>query len=240
MPMSAAAYHAYGTTSVFEEHGVANEVIRAYKDAYRDGALTMRSALAFSPNWKAAGNAPLGPLIEAWAGWLGEPALGDDWLKMSVLIVGIGSNPADVVRAGAPPSTGWAGFNYDFFLPRSKAKEVLLLLAANDIRAVSLAGTSPGMLDLFEEVDREIPLKGRRWVLGHISVLTLRDIERIARMGIVLTTHTNSNIYKQGHLWQQRLPKERHRSQRVLLEILGAWRAVELGPTDCVEAIPSA
>ena len=50
------------------------------------------------------------------------------------------------------------------------------------------------MLDLFEEVDREIPLNGRRWVLGHISVLTPRDIERIARMGIVLTTHTNSNI----------------------------------------------
>ena len=41
------AYHACGTTSVFEEHGVANEVIRAYKDAYRDGTLTMRSALAW-------------------------------------------------------------------------------------------------------------------------------------------------------------------------------------------------
>jgi hypothetical protein len=55
------------------------------------------------------------------------------------------------------------------------------------------------------------PLIGRRWVLGHISVLTPRDIERIARMGIVLTTHTNRNIYKEGHLLQQRLPKERHR-----------------------------
>src|SRR5262249_50317988 len=39
MPMSAAAYHAFGTTSVFEEHGVANELLRAYKDAYRDGSL---------------------------------------------------------------------------------------------------------------------------------------------------------------------------------------------------------
>jgi hypothetical protein len=39
------------------------------------------------------GGAPLGPLIEAWGGWLGEPALGDDWLKVSGLIVGIGSNP---------------------------------------------------------------------------------------------------------------------------------------------------
>jgi hypothetical protein len=228
MPMSAAAYHAFGTTSVFEEHGVANELLRAYKDAYRDGSLTMRSALVFSPNWKAVGGAPLGPLIEAWGGWLGEPALGDDWLKMAGLIVGIGSNPADVVRATASPYTGWAGFNYDFFLPRPKAKEVLLLLAANDIRAVSLAGTSPGMLDLFEEVDREIPLNGRRWVLGHISVLTPRDIERIVRMGIVLTTHTNSNIYKQGHLWQQRLPKERHREITPMRDLLDAGVTVAL------------
>jgi hypothetical protein len=53
----------------------------------------MRSALVFSPNWKTVGGAPLGPLIEAWGGWLGEPALGDDWLKVSGLIVGIGSNP---------------------------------------------------------------------------------------------------------------------------------------------------
>jgi len=45
--VSMQAYHACGTTSVFEEHGVANEVIRAYKDAYRDGTLTMRSALAW-------------------------------------------------------------------------------------------------------------------------------------------------------------------------------------------------
>src|SRR5215472_7807582 len=138
MPLAAQAYHAYGTTSVFEEHGVANELLRAYKDAYRDGSLTMRSALVFSPNWKAVDGVPLGPLIEAWGGWLGEPALGDDWLKIAGLIVGIGSNLADVVRATASPYTGWAGFNYDFFLPRPKAKEVLLLLAANDIRAVTL------------------------------------------------------------------------------------------------------
>jgi len=228
MPMSAAAYHAFGTTSVFEEHGVANELLRAYKDAYRDGSLTMRSALVFSPNWKTVGEVPLGPLIEAWAGWLGEPALGDDWLKMAGLTVGIGSNPADVVRATASPYTGWAGFNYDFFLPRPKAKEVLLLLAANDIRAVTLAGTSPGILDLFEEVDREIPLNGRRWVLGHISVLAPRDIERIARMGIILTTHTNSNIYKQGHLWQQRLPKERHREITPMGNLLDAGVTVGL------------
>src|SRR5262249_8533857 len=113
LPLSARAYHAYGTTSVFEEHGVANELLRAYKDARRDDTLTMRASLVFSPNWKAAGGAPFGPLIEAWAGWLGEPALGDNWLKMTGLYVNIGRSMADELRARAAPYTGWAGFNYD-------------------------------------------------------------------------------------------------------------------------------
>src|SRR6185436_3831897 len=68
-----AAYHAFGTTSVFEGHGASTELLRTYKQAHREGALTMRTSLAFSPNWQAAGAAPIGPFVEAWAGWLGEP-----------------------------------------------------------------------------------------------------------------------------------------------------------------------
>jgi len=210
MPVSARAYHAFGTTSVFEEHGAASELLRSHKDAYRDGTLTMRTALAFSPNWQAAAGAPLGPFIEAWAGWLGEPALGDDWLKVTGLFVNTDRGAANDLRASAAPYTGWAGFNYATGLPRDQVRQVLRHCAANDIRAVSLAGTSPDMLDLYAEVDREIPLNGRRWVLGHIATLSPRDIEKIARMGLVITTHTNSNVYKSGHLHQQRLPPERH------------------------------
>ena len=51
-------------------------------------------------------------------------------------------------------------------------------------------------LDLYEEVDREIPLNGRRWVISHISMTSPREIEKIARMGLVLTTHTNNYLYK--------------------------------------------
>jgi hypothetical protein len=153
---------------------------------------------------------PFAPFIEAWAGWLGEPALGDDWLKVSGLFVNTDRGAANDLRATAAPYTGWAGFNYATGLPREDVRQVLRHCAANDIRAVSLAGTSPDMLDLYEEVDREIPLKGRRWVLGHIATLSPRDIEKIARMGLVITTHTNSNVYKSGHLHQQRLPPERH------------------------------
>jgi predicted amidohydrolase YtcJ len=219
VPLAAQAYHAYGTTSVFEEHGVANELLRAYKDAYRDGKLTMRAALVFSPNWKSVGGVPLGPLMEAWAGWLGEPGLGDDWLKVTGLAFSIGRGPADELRASAAPYTGWAGFNYDASLPREQAKEVLLRCARNDIRAVALANLSPGLIDLYEEVDREVPLKGRRWVVGHISSLSPRDIEKIVRMGLVVTPHT---IFKEAHLLQKRLPPERHREITPMRDLVNA------------------
>ncbi len=225
LPDAAQAYHSFGTTSTFEEHGAATELIRAYKDAYRAGTLSMRTSLVLSPNWKAAGNAPISKFIEAWAGWLGEPALGDDFLKLTGLFVDIGQNAANDLRAEAAPYTGWAGFNYDTGLPRDKVKELLLACAYNDIRVVAIW---PNMIDLFEEVDREMPLNGRRWVLGHISTLSTHDIERIARMGLVITTHTNRYIFKEGHLLQKKLPPGRHHQIAPIRSLIDAGVNVAL------------
>lgn len=225
LPLAANAYHQFGTTSIFEEHGAATELLRAYKDAYRAGTLTMRTSLVFSPNWAAAGDVAISRFVEAWAGWLGEPALGNDYLKITGLFVDIGQDRANDVRAEAAPYTGWAGFNYNTGLPREKVKEVLLACAYNDIRVVAIW---PNMIDLFEEVDREVPLDGRRWVLGHISALAPRDVERIARMGLVVTTHTNRYIFKEGHLLQKKLPPERHGEIAPIRSLLDAGVPVAL------------
>jgi predicted amidohydrolase YtcJ len=229
LPQSARAYHSFGTTSVFEGHGVATELLRVYKQAQQEGALTMRATLAFSPNWSAAGSAPLqaslGSFVEAWAGWLGEPGFGNDWLKMGGLYVHVGREQADDVRAGAGPYTGWAGFNSNHGLPRAQAKELLLHCARNDIRAVMIGS---GNIDLFEEVDREIPLNGRRWVISHISTISPRDIERVVRMGLVLTTHTNNYIYKGLDAQAKRLPPERHNEISPLRSLMDAGVKVAL------------
>ena len=234
LPQSARAYHAFGTTSVFEGHGAATELLRTYKRADREGTLTMRTALAFSPNWQAAGGAPLGPFVEAWAGWLSEPGFGNDRLKMSGLYVHAGREAADDVRARAAPYTGWAGFNSNHGLPRDQAKELLLHCAANDIRAVMIGSSN---LDLYDEVDREIPLKGRRWVISHISTVSPRDIERIVRIGLVLTTHTNNYLYKGLQAQAQRLPPERHGEIVPLRSLLDAGVKVSLA-TDNVPVSP--
>ncbi|MBX9776743.1 MAG: amidohydrolase [Xanthobacteraceae bacterium] len=219
-------YHAVGTTGIFEGHGAAGELIRVYKQTHRDGALSMRTTLAFSPDWLAAGNAPLGPFVDSWAAWLGEPAIGDDRLKMSGVYVSLGQNPASAVRSAAAGAyTGWAGFNYTSGLPRPQLKEVLVRLAANDIRVVM---NGPPVLDLYDEVDREVPLKGKRWVIAHINDFSPKDVERIVRMGLVLTTHTNNYLYKGLHVHAKRLPPERHDEIVPLRSLLDAGVKVSL------------
>jgi predicted amidohydrolase YtcJ len=211
LPQSARLYHGFGTTSVYEGHGIAAEVLNAYDEVHRAGALTMRTTLAISPSWSTAAGGGVATLVKAWAGGLGAPGAGDDWLKASGLFAAIGRSRADEVRNAAAPYTGWAGFNPDCGLPREQLKEVLLACAANDIRVVGIAGAAGlALLDLYEGIDRQIPLNGRRWVLEHVYVLSRRAIERVVRMGLVLTTHTNASLYKALGSLADRLPPERH------------------------------
>jgi predicted amidohydrolase YtcJ len=225
LPRSARAYHAFGTTGVFEGHGAGTELLRVYKECLRSGTLTMRSTLAFSPDWNAAGGAPVAPFVSAWAGWQSEPGLGNELLKMSALYVHVGRDAGDAARATAAPYTGWAGFNAGHGLPREQAKELLIACAKNDIRAVMIGS---GNLDLYDEVDREVALHGRRWVISHISTFSAKDIERIARMGLVVTTHTNNYLYKGLGALAQRLPPERHKEIVPLRSLLDAGVTVAL------------
>jgi predicted amidohydrolase YtcJ len=207
LPRSAAAYHAFGTTSVYEEHGVAAELLAAYQRVHAEGRLTMRSHLVFSPDWRGLDEVPMARVVEGWAHWLAGHGLGDDVLRVSGIITEIGRTPDNALRAAALPYTGWAGFNYDFGLERARAKELLLACARQGVRVI---GIWPNMLDLYTEVDREVPIRDLRWVLGHISVLTREQVSRIRDLGLVLTTHTNRYVYKEGHLLQARwqLPDE--------------------------------
>ncbi len=236
LPQSARLYHGFGTTSVYEGHGIATEVLDAYRQVHRAGALTMRATLAISPSWSGAAGAGVAALVKAWAGGLAGPGAGDDWLKVSGLFAAIGRSRADEVRHQAAPYTGWAGFNADAGLPRDQLEDVLLACAANDIRVAGIAGAAGlALLDLYEEVDRKIPLKGRRWVLEHVYVTSPRDIERIARMGLVLTTHTNASLYKALDSIAGGLPPERHDD----ITPLKAWRDAGIAVTLGTDNVPS-
>jgi adenosine deaminase len=117
------------------------------------------------------------------------------------------------------------GFNASHGLPRDQVKELLLCCAENDIRPVVIGSSN---LDLYDEIDRQIPLKGRRWVISHISTFTASDIERIVRMGLVLTTHTNNYLYKGLNAQAETLPPQRRGEIVPLRSLLDAGVKVAL------------
>ncbi|MDP6786173.1 MAG: amidohydrolase [Rhodospirillales bacterium] len=197
-------YNSFATTSVFEGHGVAAEVLDAYKAVRRADAQTVRAHLVFSPSWRAAGAAEVNALLETWGGWLADAGLGDDWLRVSCLFAEVDESPEAALRAQSLPHTGWAGFYPDHGMAREQTLEMMVAAARAGIR---VAGVKPHLLDLYEEVDRQVPLAGRRWVLGHINILNGHDIERAQRLGLVMTTHTNRYIFKEGEAAAGRLGK---------------------------------
>ncbi|MBM3485556.1 MAG: amidohydrolase [Alphaproteobacteria bacterium] len=205
-------YNATGTTSVFEGHGAAQELIAAYQAVRNAGAATVRATLAYSCAWMASGEPDPAGFLPSWLAWLGRGGLGDDWLRISVL-----HTQADIIdeqrlRVAAAPYTGWSGFFYDAGVPRAKMKDFLIAAARHDLRVVSL---SADLLDIYAAVDKEVALAGRRWVIGHINTLTEAQCDTIARLGLIITTHTNNYVYKAGHM---------------TLRQLGAARANEIVP----------
>lgn len=195
-------YNAFGTTSVVEGHGVAGEVLAAYQALRDTGEATVRGHLMFSPSWSVIDPADRLDCLREWASWLAGRGLGDATLRVAGLFAEFEGGEEHAVRARANPYTGWAGFHFDAGLPREDLKTVLLAAARLGIR---VSGIVPPMLDLFEAVDREAPIGDQRWILGHINVLSPDDVGRIRDLGLVVTTHTNRYVYKQGHLLKEKL-----------------------------------
>jgi len=127
-------------------------------------------------------------------------------LRVSGIFVDIGASPEDEIRASTWPYTGWAGFNFATGLPRERAKELCLACAKYGIRVVAIW---PNMLDVFDEVNRDIDITRQRWVLGHVSTLSPAQVATVHKLGLVVTAHSNRYVYKEGHLLKQKLGHER-------------------------------
>jgi hypothetical protein len=152
--------------------------------------------LTFSPNWHLKGQGDAALLLKDWAAWVGRSGMGDDFLKVQGLYAEIDLDPHNnQLRAANHPCTGWAGFQAGCALPLDVMKVLVQEAARQEIR---LSGIWPNLLDLFEYANKTHPIAPMRWVLGHQRFLSCDQIARIKDLGIVLTTHTNRHIYKDG------------------------------------------
>lgn len=220
------AYNAFGTTGIFEEHGVSGELIAAYQELNQNEELTVRARLSYSPSWTDHQGFSNSWLIDKWAGMLRGRGFGDEHLRLMGFFVAAEVTLENRLRAMCAPYTGWAGFNYDTALPKDQLIEVLVAAARLGVRPGGFAGHH--LLDVFEEVHQIVPIDKQRWVLGHISNFSRRDVERIKRLGLVLTTHTNRHIRREGHINQNKKGVDPHHDVVPLRSLIDAGVHVSL------------
>jgi predicted amidohydrolase YtcJ len=217
-------YNSFGTTSVFEGHGSAPEVIRAYQRLREQHRQSVRAQLVFSPAWSGVSSEDVRGMVASWGQWLATRGLGDEWLRVAGLYTEVDESPEGRLRARCAPRTGWAGFCFDSGLPRQAVKELMLECARQGVR---VCGIWEDLLDLFTDVDREIAIGGQRWVLGHQTFLDAEKIARIRDLGLVLTTHTQ--IHKRGASFLTRAGKGREATIYPMRDLLDAGIPVSLG-----------
>jgi predicted amidohydrolase YtcJ len=188
-------YNSTGTTSVFEGHGVAGEVLAAYQALYREGPLAVRSSLMFSPAWPSTDSAAVKDLLLDWGRWLGRRGLGDAHLRMAGLYTESDYSEENRLRALCGPYTGWAGFNFDAALPEDIMVEMMVEAARAGIRVGSF---SPDLLSIYERVNARSPITEQRWIIEHIGIISQDEIARIRDLGLVLQAYTNKYIWQDG------------------------------------------
>ena len=189
-------YNSYGTTSIYEGHGIAPEVIWVYKDLWTQRKMNVRSYLVISPSWDAGKDNAV--LLRDWAAYAGGKGFGDDMLNIGGVFLQLGGNP-DVARLckAAIPYTAWGAYIYDSTTPQ-EFEELTFTVINGGFRFNSIAASPTPVLNVLEKVGKVADLSKQRIVLEHLSLVTQEDIERMKKLGVVVTTIPASTIWKYG------------------------------------------
>jgi len=180
-------YNAVGTTSIYEGHGCTAETIGLYRELQEKGELTVRAGLVVSPAWADVEEAAVA--MRDWLAHARGAGIGDDGLNLSGVHLAFGGDPcmADVARRDLPNS-GWSGFVEQANDP-DMFEALCRLLARHDLRLNTIVSDRlADVVAILERVAADHPIAGRRWVIQHIGKTDRRTLERLARLGVLVTT----------------------------------------------------
>ncbi len=226
-------YHEKGTTSAYEGHGCAPDVVASFRQLHERGELTLRSGLVMSPAW--LGTAQADYAMRHWLAFARGKGFGDEMLKMSGVFVGYGGNPQfnDLLRKDMG-DVGWGGGLASVNTP-SDFEELCMLAGKHNLRLHTLASDKlHEVVPILERVARHYPIGGRRWVIEHISKANPRDLQAIKAMGVAVTLIPAHYLWKVGHTFAS--------LDEAQLDLLSPARAlIELGVpvSAATDAVPN-
>ncbi|MBI2371139.1 MAG: amidohydrolase family protein, partial [Deltaproteobacteria bacterium] len=196
--LGARAYSAAGTTAAFEGHGLTPAVIRAYREVQARGALTLRLHTPLSVPSAVFDDGRLVDLLYHYAGVASGRGLGDDTFRVEGINLGgtADTRVAKLIASGYPYEQ-WAGH---FYQAMDHARFVRLGLEAARLGLRINCVVSRDLeyaLSAFETIDRQVPIRDRRWVVIHVNEATPAQLRRMKQLGVMVTA-TPGFLYMAG------------------------------------------
>ena len=190
-------YNSVGTTGTYEGHGVAPEVMRAYKEVWDANEMTVRAHLVLSPEWKTVAGAA--KEMERWGHAASSQGFGDEMLRVSGYYLSHRGNKYTArARSAELPFTGWAGFAESYNSP-AKFHQLALLAAKHNLRVNTIVARGLGeVLDIFQKVNREIPIGDKRWTIGHVVETSAEQLKVIRELGLIIETIPLTHLWLRG------------------------------------------
>ncbi|MGH7365014.1 MAG: amidohydrolase [Candidatus Rokuibacteriota bacterium] len=186
--LGARTYASLGTTAAFEGHGLTPALVRAYREVRERGELCLRMHAPLSVPSGVFDDRRLVDLFYHHAAVAGGRGGGDDVFRVEGINLG-GSADAVVERilAAEYPYEQWAGHFYQamewerFVRLGTEAARLGLRISCLVSRDLEYA------LSGYEAIDREVPIRDRRWVLVHVNRATDDQLRRMRALGVVAT-----------------------------------------------------
>jgi predicted amidohydrolase YtcJ len=197
-----------GVTAGYEGHIVTSEHLRLCKELWSKNALKMRIYFAYEIDVDK-------PLQEI-RNWMKEltyatgSGFGDDHLMIGGVTVSMdGPSQLGVSVMRKPYLDPFGNTTRGVQQVSSKKLEEIAFFAANNNLRMNIQVGGDKATDIaleaYEAVNKQIPIKGRRWVLQHIQHPSQENIAKCKEMGIAVTTVSNFEYSKGEEVYRNRL-----------------------------------
>lgn len=191
-----------GLTTLYEGHLAF--WLPVFNKLKSDGALPVRLVSTYD----VPVDKPL-PEIDAWMKERPDAmgrGTGDHWLKVVGITMPMDGAPQFGAAMMDKPYRDPYGrmSNGTCAVTLEKLIEISRLAVKNNMRVnfvVGGRGASQILVEGLEIVNRETPLKPLQWVAAHLQNITRDQIERLAKIGLMITTYTAADYSKGADTW---------------------------------------
>jgi predicted amidohydrolase YtcJ len=204
-------YIASGITSVYEAHYASSEELKVLMDLWLEKNLRLRCYFVYEVDTRK----PIQE-IEAYLKELVHAkgsGVGDDHLKIGGICLSLdGPIWHGLANMRAPYKDPYGNMTQGLQLcPTDKLRRIAFLAAEHDIRMHTCFGGDKAFdlaLQVYEEVNKKIPIRDRRWVVEHCIVAHQDQMDKCKELGLTVTNCTNFLWGKGIEVFEERMGKK--------------------------------